>query len=147
MITFQPFLKYICLHISQLIYKHIFICFFISFKWPHPWHMEVPGPGTESKPQVWLIPQLQQHQTFNSLHQGRDQTHTSAVTRATAETMPILNPQWELHIHIHIICVCIYMCVYRAYTFLEAKCQYILWVCVCVCVCVFIQREDFIFIF
>ena len=26
--------------------------------WPHPWHMEVPGPGIESKPQLqplWIL--------------------------------------------------------------------------------------------
>ena len=27
----------------------------------HPWHMEVPGPGTESQPQLEPMPRLQQH--------------------------------------------------------------------------------------
>ena len=34
----------------------MFICAFVSFKnfflWLHPRHMEVPGPGTEFKPQL-----------------------------------------------------------------------------------------------
>ena len=25
---------------------------FRFFLWPHPWHMEVPGPGFESEPQL-----------------------------------------------------------------------------------------------
>ena len=39
--------------------------------------MEVPGPGTESEPQ------LQQRQILNPLLKAGDQTHTSAATRAT----------------------------------------------------------------
>ena len=35
------------------------------FFWPHSRHMEVPGPGTESKPQLWPTPQLQQRQILN----------------------------------------------------------------------------------
>ena len=43
-------------HGKLFIYKEtpnvqsIFFFFFFLF-WPHPWHMEVPTPGTESKPQ------------------------------------------------------------------------------------------------
>ena len=40
----------------------------------HAWHMEVPGPGTESKLH------LQQHQTFNSLPWAGDRTGTSTET-------------------------------------------------------------------
>ena len=32
-----------------------FIYFFLF--WPHPQHIEVPGPGMESKPQLWPMPQ------------------------------------------------------------------------------------------
>lgn len=32
----------------------IYIFFFFCFLEPHPWHMEVPGPGMESKLQLWL---------------------------------------------------------------------------------------------
>ena len=37
---------------------------FFFFFWPYPWHMEVPGPGTESAPQQW-------HQIFNPLSHPR----------------------------------------------------------------------------
>ena len=36
------------------------LCSFFFFKWLHPWHMEVPGPGIESKPQLRPVPQLWQ---------------------------------------------------------------------------------------
>ena len=35
-----------------------FVHFF--FFWPHLWYMEVPGPETESEPELWFTPQLQQ---------------------------------------------------------------------------------------
>ena len=53
---------------------------------PHPQHMEVPGSGTESKMQLWPMPQLQQRWFLNPLCQARNQTHISVVTQATAET-------------------------------------------------------------
>ena len=31
----------------------------------HSWHIEVPGPGTESEPQLWSMSQLQQWQILN----------------------------------------------------------------------------------
>ena len=43
-------------------------------------HTEIPGPGIESKPQLWPTPQLQQCW----IHRAEHQTHTSAVTWATA---------------------------------------------------------------
>ena len=36
-------------------------CYVIFFPQPHPWHMEVPRPGTESEPQLWPTLKLQQH--------------------------------------------------------------------------------------
>ena len=42
---------------------------FFFFLEPHPWYMEVPGSGTEAG-------------SFNPLHQARDRTCTSTVTRA-----------------------------------------------------------------
>ena len=55
---------------------------------PYPGHMEVPGPGIKSEPQ--LQPKLQPWQQWilNPLHQARDQTCTSAATRAATETTP-----------------------------------------------------------
>ena len=49
-------------------------------------HMQVPGPGVKSEPQLWQcqIP-------FNPLHWAGDQSHASAVTQAITETM--LDPQ------------------------------------------------------
>ena len=38
----------------------LFFCLFVCFL-PHLRHMEVPGPGTESQPQLRPIPQLRQH--------------------------------------------------------------------------------------
>ena len=34
---------------------------------PHPWHIEVPGPGMESEAQLWPMPELQQSQILNQL--------------------------------------------------------------------------------
>ena len=39
-------------------------CFFLSnifILWPHSKYMKIPRPGIESKPQMWPMPQLQQH--------------------------------------------------------------------------------------
>ena len=44
-------------HTHIYIYIHIYM----------PWHIEVPGPGTEFKLQLWPTPQLWQHQILNSL--------------------------------------------------------------------------------
>ena len=46
-------------------------CFLFLF-WLHPWHMEVPGPGTESELQLWPTPQLQQCRILNPLYWARD---------------------------------------------------------------------------
>ena len=35
-----------------------FVCLLFLF-WPHPWHMEVPRPGIDSKAQLRPVPQLQ----------------------------------------------------------------------------------------
>ena len=53
--------------------------FFLSFL-PHPWHMEVPGPGIESEPYLWPISQLQQCQILKPLHQARDWTGNATET-------------------------------------------------------------------
>ena len=47
-------------------------------------HIEVPGPGTESEPQLRPTPQVQQHWISNPLHWAVGQTCTSSVTWATA---------------------------------------------------------------
>ena len=44
---------------------HLFIYLFL---WPHLRHMEVPGPGIESKPQLQSMPQLAR--SFNPLHEA-----------------------------------------------------------------------------
>ena len=35
----------------------------LFFLWPHPWHMEVPGPGIEPEPQLSLTPDTLTHCT------------------------------------------------------------------------------------
>ena len=50
----------------------------------HLQHMEVPGPGMESEPQLWPTPHLWQCQILNPLHQARDGTLTSTATWDTA---------------------------------------------------------------
>ena len=40
------------------------------FFWLHLWHMEIPRPGIKSEPQLWSMPQLQQHWILNPLCQG-----------------------------------------------------------------------------
>ena len=37
--------------------------------WPNLWHMEIPRPGSESEPQLQTTLHLQQHGSFNPLHQ------------------------------------------------------------------------------
>ena len=44
-------------------------CFVWSgFFWPHPWHVEVPGPGIKPTPQLQPVPQLHQLWILNPLH-------------------------------------------------------------------------------
>jgi len=40
--------------------------FFLPF-WPHPWHLEVPGPGIKSEPQLQTTRQQRQHWILNLL--------------------------------------------------------------------------------
>ena len=56
------------------------------YLWMYLWHMEVPRPGIESKPQLQPTAEQQQGQILNPLHQGRarDRTHASTVIWATA---------------------------------------------------------------
>ena len=66
-----------------------------------PWHMEVLGPGIESKPQPQIVPQLWPHWILNPLCQVRDWTCISAVTSTWLRQHRILNPlgpQWQLSI-------------------------------------------------
>ena len=53
--------------------------------WPHLWHMEVPRPEIESKPQLWPTPQLWQHQILYPTVQGQD----SSLCPGSAEMLPI----------------------------------------------------------
>ena len=41
--------------------------FFFPFFWPHLQHMEIPGPGIKSEPQLQPMPQLQQCPILNLL--------------------------------------------------------------------------------
>ena len=59
--TVQPRLK----KTACIIWTFIYLFFL-----PHLQHMEVPRPGTESKPQLQPIPQLQKLQILNPLGQG-----------------------------------------------------------------------------
>ena len=62
----------------------------ILFSWPHPWHMEVPWPGTESEPDQFTAG------SFNPLHWARDWTCASTATRSTAVRLPPTMPWQEL---------------------------------------------------
>ena len=53
--------------------------FFFFILWLHPWHMEVHGPGVESKLQLKACTK-----PFNPLCRARDQTCTSSSNRAAA---------------------------------------------------------------
>ena len=59
----------------------------------HLWHVEVPGPGRESEPQLQPMPQLRQHPILNLLCWTRDRTHTATGT--TPDSKPTV-PQQEL---------------------------------------------------
>ena len=48
------------------------VCLFVlSFLLPL-WHIEVPGPGTESESELQPTPQLQQRQILNPLHHSEN---------------------------------------------------------------------------
>ena len=71
---------------------------FFNF-WPHSQHMEISWPGIKSEPQLQPMPQPWQCWIINLLFWARDQTCTSAATRATTETTPDPQPtapQWKL---------------------------------------------------
>ena len=57
-----------------------FFFFFFFLFWLPPGHMEVPGPGIESKSELRPRPQLQQHQILNPLCWAGDQTSASTET-------------------------------------------------------------------
>ena len=65
-------------------------CLSFYLFWLNLWHMEVPGLGMESKPQLWPIPQLQQCWILNPLAWARNWTYARAVTQVTTETRPDL---------------------------------------------------------
>ena len=58
----------------------LFSFFFFLLIWLHFHHMEVPGPGTESEPQLWPMSPLQQCQILNPLPGVGDWTHTASET-------------------------------------------------------------------
>ena len=66
-------------------YYIIFLLFYLYFGCTLP-PIEIPGPGIESELQLPTMPQLQQCWILNPLCWTGDQTHTSAVTQADAET-------------------------------------------------------------
>ena len=64
--------------------QYLFIFNFL-FLWLYLWHMEVPGPGTESTPQLWpMLSSCGNTGSFNTLHQAGHRTHTSTATQAPA---------------------------------------------------------------
>ena len=50
-----------------------FFLFFFFFLWPHPWHMEVSSPGTESELQLQTTPQWQPRWILKSTVPDRNQ--------------------------------------------------------------------------
>ena len=60
------------------------------FSWPHLWHMEVPGPGIESKLQLQPTPQPWQHRILNPPHRAGDRTWASAATRDSSRILTSL---------------------------------------------------------
>ena len=48
--------SYMCVFLTEKVVIHnlqiIIIVIIIMLLWPYPWHMEVPGPGNESEPQL-----------------------------------------------------------------------------------------------
>ena len=60
----------------------------------HPWHVEFPGPGLESKPQLWSTLQLWQCQILNWLCWAGDGIEDG--TCAATETSWIINPLHHL---------------------------------------------------
>ena len=58
---------------KSLSYPQGWSFFLFLFFWPHLWHMEVSGPGMESKLQPQFMTQLQQCQIGNSLSPAWDQ--------------------------------------------------------------------------
>ena len=61
--------------------RSIFIFFILR---PYPWHMEVPEPRTESKPQLELSLWSDTTRSFNSLCQAEDWTLTSSANQVAA---------------------------------------------------------------
>ena len=58
--------------------------FLLIFLWPHPWHIEVPSPGIESKQQLWPMGRYSNTGSFNPPWWIRDGTRTSELTGAAA---------------------------------------------------------------
>ena len=95
----------------------IFFFFFFLF-WLPPRPMEVPGPGIESRPQLWPTPQLHQCWIINSQHWAGNRTCAAAETGAVpqrellhkcfdvslrcSEELNLFSPLYQLH-HIKII--------------------------------------------
>ena len=68
---------FICLTLYFCSFFPSFTSFFFLF-WLYLQHMEVPGPGTESKPQPQHMPQLWQCCILNPLHQAWDWTQATS---------------------------------------------------------------------
>ena len=77
---------------SKLVSRRVKKFFFL---WLHPQHMAVLGPGIESEPQLWPMPQLWQCQILNPLHHSGNSRRTKIVTQiylyyAAHQTLPYL---------------------------------------------------------
>ena len=56
-----------------------FLFLFFWILWPHPWHMEVPRPGTDSEPQQEPEPRQWHHWLFNPFHHQGNPGITSFI--------------------------------------------------------------------
>ena len=76
--------------------KTIFI--YLLSLWPHPWHMEVPGPGIKSKPQLWPMPQLRQCWILNPLSHSRNSKtpHFKNEHKTWIEIFPKKTRRWTI---------------------------------------------------
>ena len=62
----------------------IYLSTYLSIFGPYPWHMEIPGPGIESKLQLWLRCCCHHAGSFNPLHWAGLQAWASTTTWAAA---------------------------------------------------------------
>ena len=76
--------------------------YLVSYVWLNPWHMEVPGPGTESKPQLQPMPQLQQCQVLNPLCHSRN-SNAVYIRMIREEAILVAKAEWH---HLNILPKC-----------------------------------------